>query len=151
MNDATMIGDLPACLVGAMGGGAARKALEALQAAGWQVLPPGEASGLHPFLDASTAHVGRRDDDILREWSKCEPMESAKAAPYRTIAHAYGYFVNVRMEPAEERAEYENEARDCGISEAFIRLQDYARERGCWWINLDRDADAIDGLPTHEW
>jgi hypothetical protein len=110
------------------------------------------ADGVHPLLDVSTAHITRRDDEILRGWwAALEPVHAPRAAPYRTIAHAYGYFVHVRLDGPEDRAEYEAEAREAGISEAFMALQAYARSHGCWWINLDRDADTIEALPTHDW
>jgi hypothetical protein len=30
-------------------------------------------------------------------------------------------------------------------------LLDFARVHGCVWVNLDRDAAYIDGLPTYDW
>jgi hypothetical protein len=107
--------------------------------------------GVQRFLDASTGHITREDNELLRAWAKLEPEESTHSSPYRTIAHAYGYFVHVHLLRPSERREYEREARRQGISEAFLRLQEYARKHSCWWINLDRDADTIDSLPTHEW
>lgn len=112
-----------------------------------QMTPP----GVHGFLDASTAHITRKDNEILRDWAKLEPENAPAAAPYRTIAHAYGYFLHVRLDRPVDRRFYEKAAREQGISDAFFKLQEYARKHGCWWINLDRDADTIDSLPTHEW
>jgi hypothetical protein len=145
-----MIGDLPAALVGAMGGNGARKALEALKAAGWTLTHPDEPNGLHAFLDASTAHITCEDDVMLTRWAGAE-NDPCGSAPYRTIEHSYGYFVHVNLNDLADRAECEAQAREDGASDAFFKLQEYARERGCWWINLDRDADTVEGLPTHEW
>jgi hypothetical protein len=114
------------------------------------------SQGVRNFLDASTAHVTRQDVDVLAHWATLEP-EAWRPAPFRTIAHAYGYFIHVRLDGSAggcgeaERLEYEQAAREDGISEAFFALQAYAREHGCWWINLDRDAEIIEALPVHEW
>jgi hypothetical protein len=107
--------------------------------------------GVQRFLDASTVHITRQDNDILREWATLEPQDAVEAAPYRTIAHSYGYFVHVRLDRASERREYERAALLAGISPAFFLLQEYARKHKCWWVNLDRDAEPIPSLPTHEW
>lgn len=104
--------------------------------------------GVHAFLDASTAHITRSDNDILQEWARMEPAESPRAAPYRTIAHSYGFFVHVQH---DDVGEYEEQATEDGISDSFLTLQRKARELGCWWINLDRDADTLGFLPTHNW
>ena len=45
----------------------------------------------------------------------------------------------------------EMDARQEGISSSFFKLQKRAREHGCWWINLDRDADPVPGLPVNAW
>ena len=107
--------------------------------------------GVQRFLDCSTGHIMRSDDAILSDWADEEMVEFGRPIPYRTIRHSYGYCVHVRLDGAEDRADPEAEAREEGISEAFMALQAYARERGCWWINLDRDADPIDGLPIFDW
>lgn len=104
-------------------------------------LPP----GVHTFLDASTAHITKKDNDILEAWGR---RERTGSAPYRTIPHSYGWFVHV---VDDDREEHEEAARKHGISLDFFVLQDYARRHGCWWINLDLGADPIPGLPTHEW
>jgi len=143
-----LIEDVPAALIVALGRAGAVKALEALKGAGWQVVHPSGPNGLHAFLDANTAHIGRKDEEALSDWAAASSDDHRGAAPYRTIAHSYGYFIHV---PHDDVEDHEDRARDDGISEAFIRLQSYARERGCWWINLDRDADEVEGLPVHEW
>lgn len=109
------------------------------------------AEGVHTFLDASTGHITSKDNDILRWWAKRELADSFNAAPYRTIGHTYGYFVHVPQGEAIERRQTERVARAEGLSDAFFALQQYAREHGCWWINLDRDADLIEGLPSFTW
>ncbi|MGG5810875.1 hypothetical protein [Falsiroseomonas sp. CW058] len=111
--------------------------------------------GDHPcvgrFLDISTAHITLEDDRILAQWAECEMTKPLLRPPYRVVRHAYGYFVHVRDEPAEERAECEAAARDEGISECFLEIQAIARRHGCWWINIDRDASILDGAATNDW
>lgn len=105
--------------------------------------------GVRNFLDASTAHVSKTDNAMLTYWATLEPEHSEGSAPFRTIAHAYGYFVNVQTGDTAEAAD--QDAREQGMGEGFFALVAYARANGCWWINLDRDADHIDELPTFEW
>lgn len=108
-------------------------------------------AGVQSFLDASTAHITKKDNEILTRWAEMEPEDSGQAAPYRTIAHAYGFFVHVRLDPARDRREAIRQARKFDISDAFLVLQAHARDLGCWWINLDRDADTVPGLKVHDW
>lgn len=109
-------------------------------------------AGVHSFLDASTGHLTRDDDRMLARWASADGKEGAPLPPYRTIGHAYGYFVHVRLDGDDGREEAEQAARsEHGASEAFFALQAHARRNGCWWINLDRDADSLPGLPTHGW
>lgn len=110
---------------------------------------------VHNFLDCSTSHITLRDMEILMEWADRE--DRAKPSPYTTVGYTYGIFLQVRPDGAadgsddNERQEYENEARAQDMSEAFFKLQAYARKHQCWWINLDADADTIEGLETFEW
>jgi hypothetical protein len=110
-----------------------------------------DADGVHAFLDASTAHITAQDNKILSDWAKRSRKANHKIAPYRTIDHSYGFFVHVHLDGAEDREGYEQKAREEGISDAFFKLQEYARTHKCWWINLDTDADEVPGLPTHTW
>jgi hypothetical protein len=105
--------------------------------------------GVRTYLDASTAHITQDDDTRLRAWAALEPEDSKGSAPSRTIGHAYGYFVHVALDETAE--EHDSDAREAGMSDGFFALMKYARQHGCCWINLDRDADQIDGLPTFNW
>jgi hypothetical protein len=112
---------------------------------------------IHSFLDCSTCHITKADTELLDAWAAASDDETALAPPYRVIKHLYGWFVHVRLEGSADgsedadRLEFEANAKEDGISDAFFALQALAREHGCWWINLDADADTIETLPTHDW
>lgn len=102
------------------------------------------------FLDASTRHITQQDNTLLLGLRGDTSTLDGSLFPIRVIPHTYGWWVNVTSEPGE-LDEYIRELTAAGMSEAFCTLLRYARERECWWINLDRDAEELDDLPTFDW
>ena len=89
----------------------------------------------------STAHIAEEDNDLLcsREsrWDGEKPLH---------ITHApaeYGYFVWTGT--------HANLVRESGFSSAFLAVLEYARDRGCRYLYLDRDGESVDDLPTFNW
>lgn len=93
------------------------------------------------MLDAATAHVTQAD---------AENLDADSAALIVYPKGEYGWFLPLPGSDIdlEDRIEA---ARQAGMSAAFTNLISYAYSAGCHWLCLDRDADAIPGLPTHEW
>lgn len=54
----------------------------------------------------------------------------------------YGWFVFVPPSPVIDELNLPDDLR---------RLLHYARDLQCDWVMLDRDAEAIDALPTYDW
>ena len=96
------------------------------------------------YLDVSTSHVTEEDAKIL------DSLHDSGEDPTRVIPKRFGWWVNVPDD--DEWIERSTEGwKDRGMSDAFIGLLNYARTKGCSWVNLDSDADYEDGLPTFEW
>lgn len=90
-------------------------------------------SAKHGFLDLSTGHLPQAE------------MEAIAAAPPRVISHEYGAWVNVYHDQDLTGEGWE----DFPVLKGLILL---AREDSdVWWINFDRDASAIEELPTFDW
>ena len=84
------------------------------------------------MLVLSTGHLPQQVMQVLEN-------ESAKNSHLtRNIAHEYGAII------------YTEEPRE-GTPPELITVIQYAKSVGCLWINFDRDADTIDGLPTWSW
>lgn len=94
------------------------------------------------YLDVSTAHMTARDNEILASVPN-------HMLPVTVTEHEYGYFVQFSEDvPMEDISE---QSRAAGLSDAFVGVLRYARERHCFLINLDADAEQVDNLPAHDW
>lgn len=83
------------------------------------------------MLVLSTAHLPETVFKALEKEADRDTFVS------RSIPHEYGVIV------------YANEPRESAPELAAIIT--HAQLLGCSWINFDRDADTIDGLPTWSW
>lgn len=97
---------------------------------------------IRKYLEASTAHITPEDSD------KLAVLVCFGGAPSTVVGHGYGYFVNV---PFDEVDEVERQWTGAGLSDSFILLLRYAREKDCYWIYLDADGDIIEELITYDW
>jgi len=96
------------------------------------------------ILDISTGHVTLPS----REWLDAQAVISAAyrdeakdEAPISTIAgFGYGWFLTAN--PSESALKR--------MPEDVKAILAYARSRRCAYVVLDRDADAIDELPSYE-
>jgi hypothetical protein len=91
---------------------------------------------IRPVLNASTAHITKKDDDLLKR-------EDNPLSPYR---YEFGYFIHVGEDLGERKA-----ALEYGHSETLLDLVDEARDRGCHYLQLDCDGEEYPELPTYEW
>jgi hypothetical protein len=102
---------------------------------------------VHTYLDASTSYITAEDDRRLTEIA----ANGETSSPLRVIAHAYGYWILEHAHEQDSDDARRQRRADVAMSEAFWRLMNEARERGCTWVNLDSDGDDDLELPTHEW
>lgn len=85
------------------------------------------------FLDISTGHLSEMDQ---------KAVEGIEAGPFYAKTHDYG--CEFRVPSIEEMIE--NKELVETFSPAFLTLLEYARERGCGYINADVDAVTTEDL-----
>jgi hypothetical protein len=90
------------------------------------------------YLDVSTSHVTE---------AECKDIKGGPVVV--AVEHGYGWWIHVPSE--EDMAEQVADLTGDVDYTALIALLDRARELGCSWINLDADAEQLDGLPTFDW
>lgn len=96
-------------------------------------LPPGVCL----YLDASTAHLPLSDFARLVAHNDGGPI---------CRPHDYGAWVHVESAHGLNPGILSRQ----GFSPAVCELLTYAARLGCNWVNLDRDADEVPGLPTFD-
>jgi hypothetical protein len=109
--------------------------------------PPARSPDLpiiRAVLDLSTAHLPQRQCQQLSGY------DGVVAYPLAADYDSYGWLLWVPDEVAA--ADPDEQAVEAGAVPAeVLAIQRFARGLGCDFILLDRDAAAIDGLPTWAW
>lgn len=93
------------------------------------------------MLDTATAHITRADAVAL---------DTDEAAMIVYPKGEYGWFLPLPGSDTDLQDRIDA-ARQAGMSRSFTNLISYAYSAGCHWLCLDRDADPVPGLPTHDW
>lgn len=106
-------------------------------------------ANIHKYLDLSLAHITYGDSQLLDRFSKNTSTGIINRQAFRLVVYEYeyGYFIPL----TKIEADYMSTLRLFGYSEAFIKLIEYASEKECSLICLDRDAEPIDCLEKFEW
>ena len=95
-------------------------------------------------LDASTAHISKSDNELLRLNSLEKPVKGDFQCVH---GHLFGYFVyatNLTLE--EKRVLYV-----AGYSKEYIELLGKATKLDCKFLALDGDGITYDDLPAFDW
>ena len=104
-------------------------------------------------FDVSTSHVSPNDMRLIGETAKAHRDQGIFAEPPTTlIVYDYeeGCFVFAAIE--EDAKEDFYTALKCqGLSDEFLNLLKLARESGCKYLQLDRDGETYESLPTFKW
>jgi len=87
------------------------------------------------YLDLSTAHITEADSKLLEE---------DNGLPFRVLSDEFGFFVSSANAS-------DDELKNAGLSDDFTAICNHALEKGCLYINLDSDAEIIDGLHVNNW
>lgn len=104
----------------------------------------------------STAHVTRRDDELLRKlsWQSDERNGGARAGELLpgpvVFAYDAGFFVRLSDEDFGEGGESELWFEP-GLSDALVGLLREAWKWGHRWVRLDRDGPVVAGMETFDW
>ena len=96
---------------------------------------------IYKYLDASTGHITKEDNALLRQTSTSEDIPGCYVYPYDC-----GYFIAVYPDvPTEE------EKNKSGLSENFFMVVNHARKNGCFLLRLDVDGNELEGFEIFEW
>ena len=99
-------------------------------------------SDIETILTISTAHVTPETIDALNNEEDRMPITFRKGD--------YGYLIYLGNEPSDTSEEFDGEDVEERPAD-LVRLMTIGREHGYTWLCLDRDADALAGVPTYDW
>ena len=85
-------------------------------------------------LVLSTAHITEQTSALLTS----DAIDGLAVYP----KGEYGFFVYVPEESSEDISDCPKDLMAC---------IEAAKERGCEWLMLDRDAETLEALPTYDW
>lgn len=106
---------------------------------------------VYKYLDLSTAHITQEEMEALSVG-----QDGDSGGLPRHIPHKYGTWMQVpwpfgQLPPTGFLGP---DPEDGARAEEYPNVQrciELARERECFWINFDQDADREEGLPTFDW
>ena len=101
------------------------------------------------MFECSTAHITLPDNNVLEKYQ--DFANNYMLEEMRVIPHEYGWIINTGIHSEEDSYPDNCKKIKQAFSKTFLNLIKYAREQGCAWINLDRDAETTDDLPRFEW
>lgn len=93
-------------------------------------------------LDISTGHISKKDDDLL---------ERSDNNPCPVVGYQTGYGIMVLVPDAIELPNVTNRLKRHKFSEQFIKILKFAQQRGCAYVNFDRDGPQYDDLKIYNW
>jgi hypothetical protein len=97
----------------------------------------------HKYIDVSTRHITKQDNDILEEQSRLTADMSA-LPELIVYGYCYGWFIPVTEDIVEK-------AEKSGLSESFWKIIELAKKEKCLLIRIDRDGEVHGELDQHNW
>jgi len=88
-------------------------------------------------LDCSTAHISKRDNNLLKKNDDTDPVTAYK--------NKYGYDIYIH------EAAMDSVPLRYGYSKEFVKLLKIARKNNCQYLKLDRDGTEYEDLPRFDW
>jgi hypothetical protein len=114
----------------------------------------------YTMMELSTAHITEQDNSILNYMGQ-KAAHPGKYAPFNMGSTEYGYVIFIPSDyPVEEMKKQADEYLESPtpaylagkkLSESFWKVLEYAKKDGHRCVYIDRDAETIDGLDTHDW
>ena len=104
-------------------------------------------------FDVSTTHISPNDMRLIETTARAHREEGIFAKPPTTlIVYDYeeGCFVFAAIED-DEAENFYTTLEGHGLSHEFIALLRLAKQFGCKFLQLDRDGEIYDNLPTFNW
>lgn len=107
---------------------------------------------IEKMLVLSTNHIPEKDINNLVN-------EEKQDYPYSRFSTGYGVMIalvsDMELPERDNSIDFikggKNPAWCKCFSKEFIEILRIAKEKGCMWINFDRDGTEIEGLPTFDW
>ena len=103
-------------------------------------------------FDVSTSHISKRDDEIILATAHAKEEGIFANPPTDLIVYEYeeGCFIFAAIED-EEAENFYTTLEGQGLSHEFIALLRLTKQFGCKYLQLDRDGETYDNLPTFKW
>ena len=98
-------------------------------------------------VDMSTAHISKRDSEILTEFTDASPEKH----PQVILSMEYGYFVSTWHNFIDSPEGFEEMLLKLGHSEAYINIVRLAFRANAKWVNFDQDGPTYEFLPSFDW
>jgi hypothetical protein len=101
-------------------------------------------------LELSTAHITQEDDEELM--AKFDPRSGMMPLNYGVFEYGYAFMLTTDdQDPELEDRKSMAEEVGLSLSESFWNVLKYAKDNGYRCVYIDRDADTIEELETHDW
>jgi hypothetical protein len=105
---------------------------------------------IHKILEASTAHITKEDDALLR----LNGQDAVAVYEVNGGGTCYGYLVYTGLDDDLEEflgTTKPNNLEKAGFSQAFCNLMELARKANCKFLQLDCDGVEYDDLLKFDW
>lgn len=105
------------------------------------------------FADASTSHLTKQDDDVLRDLC-LKDRNDELPSPFGLAEYREGFFIWTTVSSDELVADRINELPlSDSAKQLFLKLFGDYFPKECVTIGIRFDADGLEheGIPTHEW
>lgn len=102
---------------------------------------------IYKTLDMSTCHVKEKTFKLLEENRIDEIVYYAKMENGGDYLRklCWGFFIHVPQDDVDF------ESLEGEIPVDLYNCIKFAREQGCWWIDLDGDGEKVEELPEYDW
>jgi len=101
-------------------------------------------------FDISLSHISKRDDELLLDTVMATKEDITPPTDLIVYEYEEGCFVFAAIED-DVAEDFYTTLEGQGLSIEFIALLKLAKENGCKYLQLDRDGELYDNLPTFKW
>ena len=101
-------------------------------------------------FDVSTNHISKRDDEIILATSHAFKEGDVACTDLIVYEYEEGCFIFAAIED-DVVEDFYTTLEGQGLSHEFIALLRLAKQFGCKYLQLDRDGEIYDNLPTFNW
>jgi hypothetical protein len=101
------------------------------------------------MLDVTTAHLRRQDRHVMEALAVEQNAEDGFPRPH-VYKQEYGWYISTGIMYGESVEDGENDLREAGFSEEFIKLIVHAHSLDCALVNFDSDGDLEPGFEVFD-